>query len=77
MSRFVAISQDGTVEVHATHAEAYPYATLCGMDGDDRIVGQAPAEMPAGRPQITCAQCRDIIMRGWLYRRRDFAGVQP
>lgn len=70
MARYVAVEQDGKVQVHMEGLSNY--ATLCGMDGDDPSVGQRPAEVDIGR-RIDCPHCRDIFNQCKAYRRRDFA----
>jgi hypothetical protein len=73
MSRYVAIEQDGIVSVHASgEGIGSDYASLCGMDGDDSVVGQRPAPLIVGA-RIDCPQCKMIIMAAKRYRSRDFA----
>ena len=68
---YVAVEQDGMVEVHASGVIG-DYATLCGMDGDDLSVGQRPAPIQIGA-RINCPYCIPIIRAAKKYRERDFA----
>jgi hypothetical protein len=70
MARYVAIEQDGVINVHASGVHS-DYATICGMDGDDETVGQRPAPLQIGA-RINCPHCRSIIMAAKAYRNRDF-----
>lgn len=71
MSRFVAIECDGKVEVHAGPPDGSPYATLCGLDGDDSVAGQKPAALQIGA-RINCPQCRGVIYHSKTFRPCDF-----
>lgn len=71
MSRFVAISSDGQVEVHAASTAAN-YSTLCAMDGDDPGVGQEPTALPKGA-RITCPDCIRTILEARAFRKTDIA----
>ena len=74
-SRFVAVEQDGVVEIHASGADASgDYATLCGVDGNDDGAGvnQRPADLPPGA-KINCPQCKQLILAARKFSRRDFA----
>lgn len=51
--KFIAVAADGVTEVHA--AGDGVYATLCGIDGDDRE--QSIVGLPDD-PRIDCPQCR-------------------
>jgi len=70
MSRYVAITIDGELTIHAQDTSGN-YATLCGVDGDDPICGQYPAELPLGR-RINCPHCRSIFDVTKKYRTSDF-----
>lgn len=73
MTRFIAISQDGLLEVHADgHGLGFGYATLCGLDGADDVIGQLPADLPK-RPKINCEQCRALIVEARRWTKRDLA----
>lgn len=73
MSKFIAIESDGVYQVHASGEGAgFPYATLCGLDGDDSRAGQKPAALIIGA-KIDCPQCRGIIRAAKTFRPRDFA----
>jgi hypothetical protein len=69
---YVAVSQDGEIEIHAAPCAAGDYATLCGMDGEDDSVGQEPAPLPRGA-RIDCAHCIDTIRHSRTFRESDFA----
>lgn len=73
MPHYVAVAQDGVINVHASGTGiGSDYATLCGMDGDDPSIGQRPAALQVGA-KIDCQQCIDIIRAAKKYRERDFA----
>lgn len=73
-SRFIAISIDGVVSVHAVGVAHGNYATLCGLDGDDRhpFVQQRPAALPK-RAKIDCPACQEVILAARNYNSLDFA----
>lgn len=72
MSKYVAVEQDGVVQVHASGNDLPgDWATLCGMDGDDSRVGQKPAALIIGA-RINCPQCRGIVMAAKKFRPSDF-----
>lgn len=68
--KFVAVRADGVVAVHATNAGGGDYGTLCGMDGDDDVVDQTPADLPK-RPKVNCGTCIRIIEHAHSYRKSD------
>lgn len=73
MSGYIAIECDGVVQVHANaDGTGLPYASLCGLDGNDSRVGQRPAGLIVGA-RIDCPQCRNLINAAKKYRARDFA----
>lgn len=65
MAEHVAVTIDGTREVHATGTNPN-YATLCGLDGDEGLVS------PAGREKIDCPQCRAIWGHCKDYHQSEF-----
>ena len=71
--RFVAISSDGVIEVHAGD-DTGNYATLCGVDGDDPHpdVMQFAADLPK-KPKITCEACWRLFRECQNYKRSDFS----
>ena len=71
--KFVAISQDGIVQVQGV-PESGNYATLCGMDGDDSVVGQSAAVLPP-KPRIDCPQCFGVWSDAKRFGRRDFTAA--
>jgi hypothetical protein len=70
--KFIAISQDGIVQVHGVSSGNY--ATLCGMDGADSVVGQSAAVLPV-RPRIDCPQCFGVWIDAKRFGRRDFTAA--
>ena len=69
--RFVRVSADGELSVHALDATGN-YATLCGLDGDDnhpscpqKVIGHLK------RGKIDCPECRNILKKAWEYSERD------
>lgn len=73
MSGYIAIECDGVVQVHASaDGTGLPYASFCGLDGDDSHAGQRPAALLIGA-KIDCMQCRNLIKAAKKYRPRDFA----
>lgn len=70
-SRFVAIACEGEIEVHADGAGlGLGFATLCGLDGADEVIGQTPAPLPK-KPKINCENCRAIIVEARRWTARD------
>jgi hypothetical protein len=69
LSRLVAISVDGVVEVHASGST---YASMCGIDGDDPGTNQAPAALPPNA-RITCPDCHQLWLAWREFRASDFA----
>jgi len=61
MSRFIAMTRDSELEVHALDPQGAT-DTLCGCDSNDDHpdVGAQPATLPDD-PKITCHQCVTII----------------
>lgn len=79
MSKFIAISCDGTIETHATSGElmAGSYATLCGLDGDDPAPNVKQKIVPLhNRPKIDCAQCIAMIRHAKKYASHDLMWFQ-
>lgn len=74
MSKFIAMTREGELEVHAIDPHGAT-DTLCGCDGndDDHDVMTAPAALPE-YPKITCKQCISIIKFCRQYWNEDFAG---
>ncbi len=70
MREFVAIEIDGKLTIHADDPTGN-YATLCGCDGDDPIVGQIVAVVPRGR-KINCQHCYGIWLKSREYKASDF-----
>jgi hypothetical protein len=73
MSRFIAMTRDKVLEVHALD----PFGatdTLCGCDSNDdhADVGTHPASLP-DYPKITCSQCVTIIKFCRRYKDADFS----
>jgi hypothetical protein len=68
--RYVAIEQDGKIEVHAEGVNGN-YATLCGMDGNDSKVGQKTTAVGIGW-RINCPYCIGLIREAKTYREKDF-----
>lgn len=68
--KYVAIESDGVVEVHA-EGDAN-YATLCGLDGDDPVVGQRGAPLDIGA-RINCPHCIGAIRYARQFTEKDFA----
>lgn len=74
MSKVIGIRTDEGNEWHAPGV-VHDYATLCGMDGDDSVVGQHGHIEPKRGQKITCGQCLTIFRRFKELRllERDFA----
>ena len=73
MKRFVAISHDGAVEVHAGCFSGN-YDTICGIDGNDSEISHSPADLPdPRRPKITCHNCAALIREARFYRLSDIS----
>lgn len=72
--RFVAVSIDGEIDIHAAIG-AGEYTTTCGIDGNDDAIGHVVIPLPASpkRPRITCATCRRMWDAWSNYTSRDFA----
>lgn len=68
--RYAAVIVEGERHVHANGSNNGTYATLCGLDGDDRE--QSMDEVRPGE-KITCAACRAIWVEAKRYRKTDFA----
>ncbi len=73
MSRFVAFTRYGNLEIHAIDPQGKT-DTLCGCDGNDshQDVRTHPATLP-DNPKITCEQCSIIIRFSRRYKDADFA----
>lgn len=71
MSGYIAIECDGVVQVHANTDElGFPYATFCGLAGNDPP-HQKPAALCIG-DRINCPQCYALIFAAKKYRPKDF-----
>ena len=70
-SKFIAVSVDGVVQIHALSDDGI-YATLCGLDGEDDSVGQETVPLPAGA-KINCEGCKGIIRMARKYKESDLA----
>jgi len=74
MSGYIAIECDGIDQVHASgEGTGLPYATLCGLDGEDSKAGQKTVGLQIGA-RINCPQCRALIRVAKTYRPKDFEG---
>lgn len=67
--KYVAISTEGIVEVHA--AGAGEYASLCGLDGNDPSIEQSIVPLPENQ-KINCSQCRLLWTQWKQYKESDF-----
>jgi len=66
----ITILHDGEPITHI--ATTYgAYATLCGVDGDDSFVGQAPTETKDGA-KIDCNDCFIMWKECQKFKARDF-----
>lgn len=72
MAGKIAIKNDGVVQVHIRF-EAFGYATLCGMDGNDVAadVDQRTVELPRNA-KVDCPHCRGIWVAAKLVRASEF-----
>lgn len=70
MSKFVAISCQGVVQVHLPHSTGN-YDTLCGMDADDPAIEHFPAEVPKGA-KVDCPDCKGLWEVAKRFRATDF-----
>ncbi len=70
--KFVAVSIDGEVMVHAASVDP---TTLCGIDANDDAIGHRPAERQRGA-LIDCPQCYRMWQQwrrctGWDFSQGD------
>jgi hypothetical protein len=69
--RFVRVSVDGEIMVHALDASGN-YATLCGIDGNDNHPSCTQKTLGhLKRGKIDCPECRLILKMAWRYSERD------
>lgn len=66
--KIVGVILDGKETWHVVGVGGGDYATLCGMDGNDSVVGQTGTIEPKRGQKIDCAQCKHI----W----QDFMGLK-
>ena len=57
-SKVIGVISDGVTEWHVIGCGGSDYATLCGLDGNDPVVGQTGVvDAPPGT-KIDCKECR-------------------
>lgn len=64
--KYIAISDNGEVDVHATSSDG-SYSSLCGLDEHDPGIGLETVPLPKN-PKVTCPQCIATIRRAKQYR---------
>ena len=71
MSRYISIRCEGVTQVHASaDGTGLPYATFCGLDGNDPPMQETVPLMIGDR--INCPQCYALVMAAKRYRPKDF-----
>lgn len=70
--RFIVISVDGKSDSHLPVADkTSDYDTLCGMDGDDPVIGVTIVNMEARK--VTCKMCYRIWTASRSWKESDFS----
>ena len=70
---YVAVIIDGSLSIHLPHPTGN-YLTLCGIDGDDPKLNQAPSRVPHNA-RIDCLDCFNIWKVASGYSISDFTAT--
>lgn len=67
-------SEDGKTTWHVVGVGGGDYATLCGMDGNDSVVGQYGTVGSSRGQKVDCCECKEIWLAIRLLRltRKNF-----
>lgn len=68
MSKYITVSLDGNVFTH--FKGLHSYATICGLDGDDPVLGMETLPTPHGK-KVDCPYCIELWEYMSKYTKRD------